>query len=106
VNLLGYSLGAAVARQIVLDEPGLVEKLILAGTQHKGGVQLAGIGQPLTRTSSMHPVEAKLYALFSSSDQSRAAGNAYLGRIGQRTKDRDPAVSNETIQAHLAAILG
>src|ERR1700761_1787913 len=106
VNLLGYSLGGAVAQQIVLDEPELVEKLILAGTQHKGGVQLACIVQPLTKTSTMTPVEAKLYLLFSPTEQGRAAGNAYLTRIGQRKEGRDPAVSNETIQAHLTAILG
>ena len=105
VNLLGFSLGGAIAQQLILDEPGLVDKLILAGTQHKGGVQLEGIVQPLTKASSMGPVESKLYLLFSPTEQSRAAGNASLARISQRKDGRDPAITNETIQAQLSAIL-
>jgi pimeloyl-ACP methyl ester carboxylesterase len=106
VNLLGFSLGGAIAQQIILDEPDLVDKLILAGTQHKGGVQLEGIVEPLTKASSMGPVESKLYLLFSPSEEGRAAGNASLARISQRTEGRDPAITNETIQAQLTAVLG
>ncbi len=41
VNLLGFSMGGFIAQQITLDEPGLVNKLILAGTGPKGGEGLA-----------------------------------------------------------------
>lgn len=32
INVLGFSMGGFIAQQIVLDEPQLIHKLILAGT--------------------------------------------------------------------------
>jgi pimeloyl-ACP methyl ester carboxylesterase len=37
VDLLGFSLGGMVAQEVVLKEPQLVRKLVLAGTGPAGG---------------------------------------------------------------------
>src|SRR3954464_10409597 len=37
VDLLGFSLGGGVAQEVTLQNPGLVRRLILTGTGHRGG---------------------------------------------------------------------
>jgi pimeloyl-ACP methyl ester carboxylesterase len=105
VNLLGFSMGGFIAQQIVLVQPQLVNKLILAGTQHKGGAGLDSIVGPLTRSGSLTPVEQKIYLFFSQTAQGHQAGAASQARIHERAADRDPAATNESITAQLNAIL-
>jgi len=40
VDVLGFSIGGAVAQTLTLRHPGLVHKLILAGTAPKGGARI------------------------------------------------------------------
>jgi pimeloyl-ACP methyl ester carboxylesterase len=44
VDLLGFSLGGFLAQVIALEEPGLVRKIILAGTGAAGGVGIERVG--------------------------------------------------------------
>lgn len=106
VNLLGFSMGGFIAQQITLDEPGLVNKLILAGTGPKGGEGLANSEKALTVTAGMSPEDQKLYFFYESTVSSRALGRNSLARINQRTVNRDPDTTIPAIQAQLKSILG
>jgi pimeloyl-ACP methyl ester carboxylesterase len=49
-------------------------------------------------------VQFLLAAFFSPTDESQAAGRAYLNRLATRTQDRDLPVSPKTAEAQLRAI--
>lgn len=107
VDLFGFSLGGFVSQQIALDAPALVRRLILAGTGPAGGEGMqefspqvqAIIGRPNTS-----PEQRRLELFFATSADSRAAGQAWLARIGARQTDREPESTPQVAQAQLAAI--
>jgi len=107
VDLLGFSLGGFVAQVIALEEPGLVRKIIIAGSGPAGGEGISHMGAVLqdalakAGASGKHP---KHFLFFSQTSDGQAAANAFLGRLNERTDDRDAGVSNETIGAQLTAI--
>jgi pimeloyl-ACP methyl ester carboxylesterase len=106
VDLLAHSMGGLIAQQIALDRPELARRLILVGTAPRGGVGLGELA-PETRALFFKTYERQeemwLPILFAPSEASQAAGRAFLARMMAR-KDRDAAVSMETVQAQGAAI--
>ena len=106
IDLLAHSMGGLVAQQMAFDRPKLVRRLVLVGTGPRGGV---GIGEAPPETRALffikyeHQEEMWLPILFTPSETSQAAGRAYLVRMMAR-RDRDAAVSMETVQAQATAI--
>ncbi|MDQ1425200.1 MAG: hypothetical protein QOD72_2698, partial [Acidimicrobiaceae bacterium] len=106
VDLFGFSMGGHVVQQIAVDRPELVRRLVLVGTGPRGGDgmdQLAPDVVPLFRTACEPQDLMWLPIFFSPSEASQATGRRFLERIRARTDDRDVAVSEATIAAHLAA---
>lgn len=109
VDLLGFSLGGFVAQVIAQQQPGLVRKIILAGTGPAGGEGIANVGAVLqdafgkAGASNKHP---KQFLFFTQSSNGQAAAGDFLRRLKERTKQLDAPVSNETVQAQIAAIHG
>ncbi len=107
VDLLGFSLGGFVAQAVAHEHPGLVRKIILAGTGPEGGEGIANIGAVLqdglgkAGATGKHP---KHFLFFSQTKNGQAAADAFLARLNERQDGRDKPVSNETIGAQLAAI--
>ncbi|VVJ22617.1 Uncharacterised protein [Amycolatopsis camponoti] len=107
VDLLGFSLGGMVAQAFVRQEPDLVRRLILAGTSPAGDAGPANAFPVLQEAiekatgAGKHP---KHFLFFSPTETSQAAADAFLGRLEQRTADRDPAATNETIGAQVTAL--
>jgi pimeloyl-ACP methyl ester carboxylesterase len=105
VNLLGFSMGGFIAQQITLDEPVLVNKIILVGTGPKSAYGLADIVRPLTASASMDADEQKLFLFYGPKETSRALGEQSLSRINSRTIDRVPNTTTPAIQTQLKAML-
>jgi pimeloyl-ACP methyl ester carboxylesterase len=107
VDLLGYSLGGAVAQVMVQQRPDLVRRVILAGTAPAGDQGPAATGAALQAAlenagaQGKHP---KHFLFFSPTATSQAAADAFLARLDERTGDRDTPVTNETIGAQLTAL--
>ncbi|MFY9956931.1 alpha/beta fold hydrolase [Bradyrhizobium sp.] len=107
VDLLGFSLGGFVSQVIAQQQPGLVRKIILAGTGPAGGEGIVNVAAVLqdafgkAAATNKHP---KHFLFFTRTSNGQAAADDFLGRLKERTKDLDAPVSNETIQAQLAAI--
>ena len=106
VDLLGFSLGGFVAQVIAQQQPGLVRKIILAGTGPAGGEGIANVGAVLQDAfgkagATKHP---KQFLFFTQTKNGQAAAGDFLLRLKERAKDLDTPVSNETIQAQIAAI--
>ncbi len=107
VDLFGFSLGGFVSQVVAQQQPGLVRKIILAGTGPAGGEGIVNVGAILQDAfgkagpANKHP---KHFLFFTQSSNGQAAADAFLGRLKARTGDLDTAVSNETVQAQIAAI--
>jgi pimeloyl-ACP methyl ester carboxylesterase len=107
VDLLGFSLGGFVSQVIALDAPGLVRKIILAGTGPAGGL---GIDQVTSITirdmikaglSFKHP---EYYLFFTKTPNGRRAARDFLQRLKERAVNRDKSVSIPTFINQLKAI--
>ncbi|MER5518380.1 alpha/beta hydrolase [Streptomyces sp. NPDC002763] len=107
VDLLGFSLGGAVAQVIVQRRPDLVRRVVLAGTTPAGDEGPAGTGAALQAAldkASAQGKHPKHFLFFSPTATSQAAADSFLARLDERTADRDAPVSDETIGAQLTAL--
>ena len=110
VDLLGFSIGGMVAQQITLDRPDLVRKLILVGTATRNHDAGDGQGHITPETAAIFggtynpPENLWLKVFFTDSENSQAAGRAFLKRYLSRTKNRDTPISNNVAPAQIAAI--
>src|SRR4051812_11164221 len=107
VDLLGFSLGGFVSQVIAQQQPGLVRKIILAGTGPAGGDGIVNVNAVLkdafgkAGATNKHP---KHYLFFTQTSNGQTAADNFLQRLRERTKDLDAPVSKETVEAQLAAI--
>jgi pimeloyl-ACP methyl ester carboxylesterase len=105
VDLLGFSLGGFVAQQVALENPGLIRRLVLAGTGPQGGEGMDALTPLVTeRATRDTPVmEDFLYLFFSPSETSQAAGRDFWERRHTRA-DQDIPSSIAAMHAQAAAI--
>ena len=105
VDLLGFSLGGFIAQVIAAEHPALVRRLILAGTGPEGGEGIRNLPQALEQAQKTSPDDLRRYLFFEQTDTSQDAGRAFLKRQAQRTMDRDPESSQQTVGAQFTAIV-
>jgi pimeloyl-ACP methyl ester carboxylesterase len=107
VDLLGFSLGGAVAQEVTLTNPDLVRRLVLTGTGHRGGggltkmpliVGKAYLQAALTRR------DPRYFLFFNRNAAGKRAATDYLSRLRERTTDRDKPISHQARIAQLKAI--
>ncbi|WP_019832382.1 alpha/beta fold hydrolase [Sphingomonas sp. PR090111-T3T-6A] len=103
VDVLGFSIGGFVAQEITLQAPELVRKLILVGTGTRGADMSASRSAEIFSGSYDPPEHLWLSVHFTPSAASQAAGLAFLERKLRR-QDRDPEVSEQTVNAQREAI--
>jgi pimeloyl-ACP methyl ester carboxylesterase len=105
VDLLGFSLGGFVAQQVVLENPDLIRRLILAGTGPEGGEGMDAFTPKVAEhaTQATPVIEDFLYLFFSPSKASQVAGRAFWERRHTRV-DQDVASSAAAMRAQAAAI--
>ena len=106
-DVLGFSLGGAVAQQMVLARPAVFRKIILAGTAPRGGEDVMHLDKPSVgkyfQDSSLKGYQILQKIFFTSSTESQAAGQAFIDRLMLRETDRDPVSGQEIASAQLAA---
>src|SRR5689334_10175901 len=107
VDLMGFSLGGFVAQDIVLKEPNLIRKLILAGTGPAGGKGIEQVGPaswPLIIKAMLTFRDPKYYLFFTSAANSRRAAKEFLERLKERKADRDKPIAMGAFLRQLKAI--
>jgi pimeloyl-ACP methyl ester carboxylesterase len=107
VDVFGFSLGGFVAQDLVLKEPGLVRKLILAGTGPAGGRGIDRVGPvswPLIVKAMLTFRDPKFYLFFTSTANGRRAAQAFLRRLKERQTDRDQPITMTAFLRQLRAI--
>jgi pimeloyl-ACP methyl ester carboxylesterase len=107
VDICAHSMGGSVGQALPLLRPELIRRVILVGCGPHGGEgmenMLPSTLELFTKTYERQD-EMWLPIMFAPSEASQAAGWRWLERIRERQADRDVPVSEETQQAHLAAI--
>ena len=91
-----------IAQQLAFEFPDMARRIILLGAGPRGGE-----GMTFTELSVDElgdPVSLLMYAFFTPSDASQAAGHAYLERLKLRATDRDEPVSRQAAIAQLESI--
>ena len=107
VDLLGFSLGGMIAQEIVLKEPQLVRKMILAGTGPAGGAgisSVAGVTVYDMLRGFFTGQDAKQFLFFTRTPSGIEAGKAFLARLKERSKNRDKEISVRAFMAQLTAL--
>ena len=107
VDLIGFSLGGFVAQDIVLKEPDVIRKLILAGTGPAGGEGIEQVGPvswPLIIKGMLTFRDPKYYLFFTSAANSRRAAKDFLERLKERKADRDKPITLGAFLRQLKAI--
>ena len=98
INLLGLSMGGMIAQEVVRLEPALVNRLILAGTGHRGGSELDRVTGKTLRfmaKAAIHRVDPKRFIFYNHDVEGKIAAARVLGRMGERrqeNKDKPMAV--------------
>ena len=107
VDLLGFSMGGMIAQEIVLKEPLLVRKMILAGTGPAGGEGIstvAGVANYDLMRGLLTGQDPKQYLFFTRTPNGIEAGKAFLARLQERTEQRDTDISASAYVAQLQAL--
>ena len=108
VDVLGWSMGGAVAQALTLAYPHLVRRLIVAGSG-PGGVPGDQPMSDIVLQSATRPVneaEDFLFLFFDSSSSGRRAGVEHLSRLHHRVELPSPPTRMETVRAMGAALRG
>jgi pimeloyl-ACP methyl ester carboxylesterase len=107
VDLLGFSLGGMVAQEVVLKEPQLVRKMVLAGTGPAGGEGIstvAGVTFLDMAKGFFTGQDAKQFLFFTRTPSGIEAGKAFLARLQERTENRDKEISISAFLNQLEAL--
>ncbi len=106
VDLLGFSLGSFVAQDIALIRPDAVRRMVLASSAPQGAAGMHGWARDVidaVGAPEPHPDEY-LDVFYTSSPESRTAGQESLRRMFARTADRDAATTWRTRMAQYDAV--
>jgi len=105
VDLFGFSLGGFVAQQVVLEQPNLIRRVIIAGTGPQGGEGMASFAPKVAEhaTRETPVLEDFLYLFFSPSETSQASGRSFWQRRHARLEQDIPS-SMAAMRAQAAAI--
>ena len=107
VDLFTFSLGGMVAQALVVKHPDLVRKLILTGTGPAGGKDIdkvAGTTYFDMLRATLTRSDPKEFLFFNRDTAGKRAAKAFVGRLQERTVDRDAPISVKAFQTQLKAI--
>jgi pimeloyl-ACP methyl ester carboxylesterase len=107
VDLMGFSMGAFVAQEIVLQQPQLVRKMIMTGTGPAGGIGIDKV-TPITYKDMLKGYltfrDPKFYLFFNQNPNGKESAKAFLKRIKERTENRDKKIRIGSLSNQLKAI--
>jgi len=107
VDLLGFSLGGAVAQCVVQNAPDLVRRLILAGTGPAGGIgidQIPKLAYQMQLRSLLTFTDIRTYLFFTRTENGKSEARKFLGRLKERENDLVDKVSISAFRNQLKAI--
>lgn len=107
VDLFGFSLGGFISQEILLREPQLVRKAILAGTGPAGGEGISKMSS-VVFTDVFKGIftfrNEKFYLFFNGNANGREAARSYLGRLKERKENKGKKLKLKHLTFQLDAI--
>lgn len=99
INLLGLSMGGFIAQEVIRLNSHLVNRLILAGTGPRGGIEIDKVTGKTFRymfKAGLERIDPKRYIFYSHDEKGKAEAEKVLGRMKMRTAsyaDKEMAIS-------------
>jgi len=107
VDIMAFSMGGFITQEILLAEPQLVRKAILAGTGPRGGQGISDV-VGLTYKDIFKGLftfrDPKFYLFFTQNKVGKDAARDFLKRLKERTENRDKKVKVSVLKNQLKAI--
>ncbi|MDV8148020.1 alpha/beta hydrolase [Arthrobacter sp. B10-11] len=107
IDVFSFSMGGMIAQDLALKHPGLVRRLVLAGTGPRGGKDMDKVvattywdilRATLTRS------DPKEFLFFNRNVTGKPAAKSFIKRLHERTVDRDKPIRTSAFQTQLKAI--
>lgn len=107
VDIIGFSMGAFIAQEILLQEPQLVGKVIMTGTGPAGGEGIKKVSK-ITYWDMFRGFltfrDPKFYLFFNQNKNGKKSAKEFLTRIKERTENRDKKIKIKSFSNQLQAI--
>lgn len=107
VDFIGFSMGAFIAQEILLQEPQLVRKVIMTGTGPAGGEGIKNVTK-ITYLDMLRGYltfrDPKFYLFFNQNKNGKKSAKEFLSRIEERTENRDKKIGLKSFGNQLKAI--
>ena len=107
IDVFSFSLGGMIAQALVVKHPDLVRKLVLTGTGPAGGKDIdkvAGTTYFDILRATVTRSDPKEFLFFNRNATGKPAARAFVGRLKERTADRDAEIKVQAFQTQLKAI--
>lgn len=107
VDIVGFSMGAFIAQEILLQEPQLVRKVVMTGTGPAGGEGIKNVSK-ITYLDMLRGYltfrDPKFYLFFNQNKNGKKSAKEFLARIKERTENRDKKIKIQSFSSQLKAI--
>eukprot|EP01136_Pigoraptor_vietnamica_P005610 Opistho-1_new@37486 len=107
VDIVAFSMGGFITQELLLIEPTLARKIVLAGTGPRGGKGVSDV-VGLTYKDIFKGIftfrDPKFYLFFTQNKVGKAAARDFLKRLKERTENRDKKVKLSVLKKQLKAI--
>lgn len=107
IDIMAFSMGGFITQELLLIEPTLARKIILAGTGPRGGEGVSAV-VGLTYKDVFKGIftfrEPKFYLFFTQNKVGKDAARDFLKRLKERTENRDKKVKISVLKKQLKAI--
>lgn len=107
VDIMAFSMGGFITQELLLVEPTLVRKIILAGTGPRGGEGVSDV-VGLTYKDIFKGIftfrDPKFYLFFTQNKVGKQAARDFLKRLKERKENRDKKVKLSVLSKQLKAI--
>ncbi|MEU2003487.1 alpha/beta fold hydrolase [Rhodococcus sp. NPDC019627] len=107
IDIFSFSLGGFVAQDLVVKHPDLVRKLVLTGTGPRGGKDIEKVARTTywdILRATLTRSDPKEFLFFNRNATGKAAAKEFVGRLEERTVDRDKPISIRAFRTQLGAI--
>ncbi|MEQ1734191.1 MAG: alpha/beta hydrolase [Bacteroidia bacterium] len=107
VDIMAFSMGGFITQELLLVEPTLARKIILAGTGPRGGAGVSDV-VGLTYKDIFKGIfsfrDPKFYLFFTQNTVGKQAARDFLNRLKERKENRDKKVQLYVLKKQLKAI--